>query len=78
MGELANRRSETAVRISKLRDRLKVVEALAEGKACVYATGSFGRSEASRYSDLDLFIVGKRDGKPGHNGWEGSLLLTPA
>ena len=27
--------------------------------ACVYMTGSFSRGEASRYSDLDLFIVGK-------------------
>jgi len=32
---------------------------LAKGKACVYATGSFGRGEASSHSDLDLFIVGK-------------------
>jgi len=28
----------------------------------VYATGSFGRDEASKYSDLDLFIVGRSDG----------------
>ncbi len=33
-------------------------------KACVYATGSFGRLEASALSDLDLFIITdvKRDG----------------
>jgi predicted nucleotidyltransferase len=31
--------------------------ALIEGKACVYATGSFGRLEASALSDLDLFII---------------------
>lgn len=29
----------------------------------MYATGSFGRCEASQYSDLDLFIVGKVDDK---------------
>jgi predicted nucleotidyltransferase len=74
VGELADRRSDTAARIAKLRKRLKAAEALAEGKACVYATGSFGRCEASPHSDLDLFIVGKRDGKPGRNGKEGSLL----
>jgi hypothetical protein len=27
--------------------------------ACVYMTGSFGRGEASKHSDLDLFIVGQ-------------------
>ena len=74
MDELANRRSETAARITKLRDLLKGAEPLTEGKACVYATGSFGRCEASLYSDLDLFIVGKGDGKPGRDGKEGSLL----
>lgn len=31
------------------------------GKACVYATGSFGRGDASSHSDLDLFIVGRMD-----------------
>lgn len=74
VSELADRRSETATRITNLRDRLKAAEALAKGKACVYATGSFGRREASPFSDLDLFIVGKRDGKPGIGGKEGSLL----
>jgi hypothetical protein len=74
MGELADRRSETAQRITDLRGRLKTAEALAKGKACVFATGSFGRRESSSHSDLDLFIVGKKDGKPGPDGREGSLL----
>jgi len=74
MGELANRRSKTVARIAELRGRLKEAEALAKGKACVFATGSFGRREASPYSDLDLFIVGKKDGRPGGDGIEGSIL----
>lgn len=74
VGELASRRSETAARIEQLRDRLKAAEALAKGKASVYATGSFGRGEASQYSDLDLFIVGRKNRKPGPDGKEGSLL----
>src|SRR6185437_13576645 len=45
-----------------------------KGKACVFATGSFGRREAGPYSDLDLFIAGKSDGNPGGDGKEGSLL----
>ena len=74
MGELADRRGKTETRIHLIRGDLKTAEARAAGKACVYATGSFGRCEASVHSDLDLFIVGKRDGKPGPDGKEGSLL----
>jgi predicted nucleotidyltransferase len=74
MGELADRRSATAARVADLRGRLKQAEALAKGKACVYATGSFGRREAGPRSDLDLFIVGKKDGNQGPDGREGSLL----
>jgi len=74
VGELADRRAETAARIADLRGRLKTAEVLAKGKACVFATGSFGRRESSPHSDLDLFIVGKKDGKPGRDGKQGSLL----
>jgi Nucleotidyltransferase domain len=74
VAEIPDRRSNTDGRIAELRGRLKTAEALAVGKACVYATGSFGRREAGPHSDLDLFILGKRDGKPGGNGIEGSLL----
>src|SRR5258708_26171175 len=62
MGEvLEARRSETTSRFEQLQKRLKDAEELAAGKACVYATGSFGRGEASKHSDLDLFIVGRLD-----------------
>ena len=74
MGELADRRSETSTRIRNLRGRLEAAEALIKGKACVFATGSYGRYESSSHSDLDLFIVGKNDGKRGSDGKEGSLL----
>lgn len=74
MGELFNRRAQTEERINTLREKLKIAESIAAGKACVYATGSYGRGEASKYSDLDLFIVGKKNGKPGQDGKEGSLL----
>jgi predicted nucleotidyltransferase len=74
MGELADRRLQTRGRLAQLREELKEAEELADGKACVYATGSFGRCEASAHSDLDLFILGKRNGKVGPDGMEGSLL----
>jgi predicted nucleotidyltransferase len=72
--ELRRRREETARRLDELRTRLKSASELAAGKACVYATGSFGRGEAGQFSDLDLFIVGKKNGVKGPNGREGSLL----
>lgn len=58
---LADRRIETKARIEVLQQQLRESEGLLSGKACVYATGSFGRLEASSHSDLDLFIVGKND-----------------
>jgi predicted nucleotidyltransferase len=58
---LDGRRNETGERIEKLSKELEAAEKLATGKACVYATGSFGRCEASSHSDLDLFIAGRSD-----------------
>lgn len=74
MSELANRRSNTITRIAELRERLITADALAKGKACVFATGSYGRREAGPHSDLDVFIVGKKDGKLGRDQKEGSRL----
>ncbi len=59
MKEITKRRDFTTSRIAELRTKLEETERLVAGRACVYATGSFGRREASRHSDLDLFIVGK-------------------
>jgi hypothetical protein len=39
-------------------------------------TGSFGRCEASAHSDLDLFILGKGDGKPDRDGKQRSQLSS--
>jgi hypothetical protein len=61
VNELESRRSFTAQRLNDLRGRLVEAEARVGDKARVYATGSFGRGEASTHSDLDLFIVGKDD-----------------
>lgn len=72
MGELSDRRSQTMKRIETLREKLSEAEGIAVGKACVYATGSFGRCEASAYSDLDLFIVSKVENTA--NGKRQSLL----
>ena len=58
---LSDRRCQTKARLKELRNDLREAEALAAGKGCVYAIGSFGRGEASVHSDLDLFILGKSD-----------------
>lgn len=66
MRELIDRRrTETDRRIQQLREELQRAEKIAGDDACVYMTGSFGRGEASKYSDLDLFIAGRdKDGRP--------------
>jgi predicted nucleotidyltransferase len=50
-------------KFERLRAALTLTEAprVCAEKACVYATGSFGRREASEHSDVDLFIVSLSD-----------------
>jgi hypothetical protein len=55
---LETRRNKTNDRFKQLQKELSTAEKIVARKACVYATGSYGRGEASIYSDLDLFIVG--------------------
>lgn len=54
---LERARTDSERRFETLRTHLGPAEALIAGRACVYATGSFGRLEAGPLSDLDLFIV---------------------
>lgn len=61
MGQIEERRIYTTQRTEELQRSLKHAAELLGDKACVYATGSFGRLEAGKESDLDLFIVGKAD-----------------
>lgn len=74
MGEIADRLDLSNRRIGDLREHLKDAEKLAGSRACVYATGSLGRLETSVHSDLDLFIVGRANGRKGADGKEGSQL----
>jgi hypothetical protein len=60
VGEVLNRRREaTHKRLEKIRQKLELTRSLCADHGCVYATGSYGRVEASRYSDLDLFILSR-------------------
>jgi predicted nucleotidyltransferase len=58
-GLIDERRQYTDIRFQSLKSKLQAAEDLCRGKACVYATGSFARGEAHKWSDLDLFIVGQ-------------------
>jgi hypothetical protein len=61
MSELDRRRQYSRETIAILRDKFSGASKFASNKACVYATGSFGRWEASEHSDLDVFIAGKSE-----------------
>lgn len=61
MSIISSRRSYTERKTQALRLTLSPSEEILNRKACVYATGSFGRLEAYEESDLDLFIVGLDD-----------------
>ena len=54
-------RKKSLERLESIRNELKTDIDSYTGKACVYATGSFGRLEAGPQSDLDLFIVADAD-----------------
>lgn len=58
MDFLQNRRKNANSRLEELTNELGSARKLADGKACVYLIGSYGRGEASNQSDIDLFIVG--------------------
>lgn len=60
VGEVLSRRRElTEGKIEELQQKLELTRSLCADHGCVYATGSYGRVEASRYSDLDLFILSR-------------------
>ena len=66
MGKIIDgRRQFSGDRFEQLRTSLGQAPDLCVDKACIYATGSFGRREASPYSDLDLFIASLSDEKDG-------------
>lgn len=61
MDETANyikaRAEQSDERLAKLTTKLSEAEKIIARAGCVYVTGSYGRQESSRFSDLDAFIV---------------------
>lgn len=73
MQEIKKRRKESENRLNEIEHKLANASKTLKGKACVYATGSFGRHEASKHSDLDLFIVGKTKATESKNEFPSEL-----
>lgn len=63
---LSSRRSATSERLARLQEHLRSsgTEVLLGSAACIYATGSVGRGEATTHSDLDVFLVARDDVTP--------------
>lgn len=57
--DIKSRRKFTLLRMGELKAKLIDSESTFGGSVCVYATGSYGRGEAGKDSDLDLFIAAK-------------------
>lgn len=56
--EIARRAEFSRARLYQIRARIKESDVLAELRGlCIYVTGSFGRLEASKHSDLDVFFI---------------------
>lgn len=60
---LSERREHAASKLEELKKGLDRAKSLIDRRACVYATGSYGRLEAGPGSDLDLFILSQEDEK---------------
>jgi predicted nucleotidyltransferase len=58
---LQQRRTNTDERFLRIQQRVQSVEPILGDFATVYVTGSYGRGEASDYSDLDAFILSDTD-----------------
>lgn len=55
---LEDRRKFSSNKLETLKGKLQEIEELKKHEGfCVYVTGSFGRREATKYSDLDLFFL---------------------
>lgn len=61
MGAIDDRKDFSLRRMDELKQALSSAQQIAGAKACVFASGSFGRLEASDHSDLDPCIVALSD-----------------
>lgn len=64
---LTRRKEFSSNRLKELKLKIKKIDKLVKDRTnlCIYVTGSYGRHEATKYSDLDLFFL--NDGKSNNN-----------
>ncbi len=55
------------VRLNVLRKEIINIDELSKNSLCIYATGSYGRHEASENSDIDLFFLDAKEESPTSN-----------
>ncbi|VVM17491.1 hypothetical protein BSPWISOXPB_6882 [uncultured Gammaproteobacteria bacterium] len=65
--ELAEHKEFSEDRIKKIKDAIKEIPELIKNKLCIFVTGSYGRLEASKYSDIDLFFLDTQTNRPTSN-----------
>ncbi|CAC9468989.1 hypothetical protein BSPLISOX_2555 [uncultured Gammaproteobacteria bacterium] len=65
--ELAEHKEFSEDRIKEIKDAIKEIPELIKNKLCIFVTGSYGRLEASKYSDIDLFFLDTQTNRPTSN-----------
>ena len=64
---LADHKAYSEERLNVIRERVQTIPELSKNSLCIFATGSYGRLEASENSDLDLFFLDSAEEKPTSN-----------
>jgi UTP:GlnB (protein PII) uridylyltransferase len=74
--ELAEHKQFSEGRIAQLKSKIEKIPELQNNNLCIFVTGSYGRLEASKYSDIDLFFLDTDERKLTSN-IDIILLFTP-
>lgn len=65
--EIERHRDFSKLRLKEISNRISQIPQLKDSTLCVFATGSYGRLEASENSDIDLFLIDTGDLKETSN-----------
>lgn len=65
--EIGKHRDFSKLRLKEISNRMSQIPQLEDSSLCVFATGSYGRLEASENSDIDLFLIDTDDIKQTSN-----------
>lgn len=65
--EIKHHEEFSKIQLNLLREKISSIHQLSQNKLCIYTTGSYGRHEASKNSDLDLFFIDSDENNPTSN-----------